>query len=186
MVSISKLDNYHLLARWISGWWDSGSSLCEGDPSPPLWSVAGSQAPSDGVEVLMTVEGNGSQLRDAGKGESSRKSQSARQSSFGVHMAGRDDHCVPAGMMECALTSENPRNTWGTLHSGHCGLGTPQPETVKPTAWAKKWLRFPTVVVCFHQRLKSSHLGKYSKLKVSLGRKLCSLFNYTSIHKHTI
>lgn len=60
LVSLSTLDNYYLFGTWTSRWRDSGSSLCERDPSLPLWYVARSQAPSDGVEVPMAVEGNGS------------------------------------------------------------------------------------------------------------------------------
>lgn len=124
--------------------------------------------------------GDESQLRDAGKGESSRESQSARQSAFGVHMAGRGDQCVPAGSMACALTSESPRDTWGTLHSGHCGLGAPQPLIT----WLKNgWDFQPWSSASIRG---SNHLGEYSRLKLSWGRKLCNLFNYTSVYKHTV
>lgn len=79
--------------------------------------------------------------------------------------------------MECALSSESPRNTCGRLQSGHCGLGSLNSlnrlETIKPMiAWAKKRLRFPTMIAPSEAQIKS--LEEILKAKVVPRQETCA------------
>lgn len=76
------------------------------------------------------------------------------------------------------------QRTPGTLQSRHCCLGATQLETVKSLiVWAEKMAEISNSAHLLPSEAEISHWGKYSKLNLFLGRKVCNLFNYTHIHK---